>query len=684
MSAVAKKRITTNSRVIKDILTKYKDTFCAFKELINNSLQAKATQIAIDIKYAEGNTVSASPVLGIEIQDNGHGVPYSQFDKTILEIGTTVKNQGQGIGRFSAFQIGERMEISTVAYDDEVKQHSKTNFEINSSALTDSQLDQIDFDVPYEYLAQTNPYYKVSISQLHCNSQKNVLKKNKLTDDFLPDKIRQTIFENYPFQIFNKEVKFIVNGCEIKKEEFVIGEPRRKTIPYIDLNGKEHEMNFHFYNVKLNQCKVKVFLQLENAGIKTVAHEYTYSSDWYTSDLGTWFIYVDSSLFDSDLFRNLDVESLGDKEVINFKNAIKDVINEFFKATNKRFEKFVNELESDTYYPYKRYSPSSSSQETIFKKAAYILEDEHELIKKDNKIRNFVYPLLDRAISNGDVEYIFREIAKLSDDTLAKFRSLLNEADLEDVIHFTSSVAEKMKFLEFLHELTYGDISKVLLERKQLHKIIEKNLWVFGENYTFTPALWSDKKIGNILEEVRKDYFNYELSADEGNLIEIDNFEGLDDITDLFFFNDKKTDNGVREIMVVELKAPKCAISSKEIEQINRYAYTLETKSGLPTDKVKYKLILISSRLAGYAKSQMDSKAEAYKIPFLFDKKTGRDIEVYIIEWAELIEHNKRLLGYLSEQLNIKDASAKEIFEKEYPELISEKISAQLRTTKSF
>lgn len=679
MGTIAKKRITTNTRVIKDILTKYKDTFHAFMELISNSLQARATQININIEYPQEGVMAASSALSMEILDNGHGVPYSEFDKTVLEIGTTVKQQGQGIGRFSALQIGEKMEIQTVAYDNAVKQHSQTSFAINSSDLTDSQLEEVDFDVPYEYIAQTNPYYKVKITQLHCNSQGNILKKNKLVDNFLPDRIRQSIFENYPFQIFNNEVKFIVNGTELKKEEFVIGEQKHKQIKYTDLNGVEYDMRFYFYNIKLSQCKVKVFLQLENAGIKTVAHEYTYSSDWYTPDLGTWLIYVDSPLFNSDLFRNLDFETLGDKEVANFKNTIKDVINNFFKAKNKRFEKFVADLESDTYYPYNRYAPNSSLQETIFKKAAYLLEDEHGLIKKDNKIRNFIYPLLDKAISNGDIEYIFQEITKLSDDTLAKFRALLNEADLEDVIHFTSSVAEKMKFLEFLHELTYGDISKVLLERKQLHKIIEKNLWVFGESYTFTPALWSDKKIGNILEEVRKGYFNYELSTDDGNLIEIDNFEGLNDITDLFFFNDKRTDNGVREIMVVELKAPKCAISDKEIGQISKYAYTLETQSGLPTDKVKYKLILISSKLTAYAKSQMHSKAEAYRIPFLFDKKTGRDIEVYIVEWAELIEHNKRLLGYLSEQLNVKDASAKEIFEKEYPELITEKLSSQLK-----
>ena len=45
------KKITTNTRVIKDLLTKYRDTFQAFRELINNSLQAESKNIKINIEY---------------------------------------------------------------------------------------------------------------------------------------------------------------------------------------------------------------------------------------------------------------------------------------------------------------------------------------------------------------------------------------------------------------------------------------------------------------------------------------------------------------------------------------------------------------------------------------------------------------------------------------------------------
>ena len=94
-----------------------------------------------------------------------------------------------------------------------------------------------------------------------------------------------------------------------------------------------------------------MFFCIDNAGIQTVAHEYTYSSDWYTPDLGTWFIYIESPFFNGDLFRNIDMDGLGDDEIRNLKEFTKDTINDFFKAKNKRFEKFIYELSSDKYYP---------------------------------------------------------------------------------------------------------------------------------------------------------------------------------------------------------------------------------------------------------------------------------------------------------------------------------------------
>src|ERR1035437_2348614 len=58
-------------------------------------------------------------------------------------------------------------------------------------------------------------------------------------------------------------------------------------------------------------------------------------------------------------------------------------------------------------------------------------------------------------ITNGYVEDIFRKVLHLSKENLERFHSLLERTDLSDVVHFASQVAEKIEFLDFLHELTY-------------------------------------------------------------------------------------------------------------------------------------------------------------------------------------------------------------------------------------
>ena len=60
MSKISKK-LTTNARILKDVLTHYSSTFNAFKELINNSLQAHARNIYIELRASECDEDSVRP-----------------------------------------------------------------------------------------------------------------------------------------------------------------------------------------------------------------------------------------------------------------------------------------------------------------------------------------------------------------------------------------------------------------------------------------------------------------------------------------------------------------------------------------------------------------------------------------------------------------------------------------------
>jgi hypothetical protein len=679
MSITVKKKITTNSRVLSDLLTKYKNTFHALCELITNSIQAKAKEIKIEIEYARKNSLASSPIKSITLTDNGHGVPISQFENKILEVGTTAKADGQGIGRFGALQIGSKVEIDTVAWDEAIQKFTRVFLPIDAEEFKQRGLKDIDFELTEEiYDSKETPFYSVSIKSLYHGKQEKVAKKNKIVNELLHENIHLALFEKYPYEIFNNSVSFSVNGKTLNRNEFIYDKPKIKKLDYTDVRGSKTKINFYFYNIKLTPPKVKVFLQVDSGGVKTVAHEYTYSSDWYSPDLGTWFIYIESPLFTLDLFKNIDFEDMGDEELTKLKSFIKGAINDFFLEINQRFQKFTTKLSDDVFNPHKNVKPASETQEALFQKAAFLVEEQYKLLEKDYKIRGLVYPLIDKALSDGNIQIIFDKILKLDAPTIEKFHELLKKTELENVVHFANQVANHSEFLDFLHELVYGNISKVIKERSQLHKIVENELWVFGEQYSSTPRLWSDRKIGNILEEIRNQTLVYDLTLKDENLIELKGKE-LNDITDLFFTNEKITDDGSKEYMIVELKSPKCLIGQKEMNQIDRYAFTIEKNDGLPSDKVKYKLLLISSKLNDYAKSKMESAFDKNGIPFLYDKKTKKNIEIYILSWAELIENNRRKLNYLSKHLKVKDRSVKEKFETEYSELISSKVKSVLR-----
>src|SRR5262249_51983766 len=153
---------------------------------------------------------------------------------------------------------------------------------------------------------------------------------------------------------------------------------------------------------------------------------------------------------------------------------------------------------------------------------------------------------------------------------VSRFRDLLTRVDLEDVIAFSECIVQKQQFLDFLHKIVYSDLAKHVLERSQLHKMVERHLWMFGENYNGTPKLFSDKNLADNLAQLRQSLFIYEPTKEDENLIEIED-EKSRNITDLFFFNEKVMDNQKREILIVELKAPKVRISDKELLQARKY-----------------------------------------------------------------------------------------------------------------
>ena len=257
---------------------------------------------------------------------------------------------------------------------------------------------------------------------------------------------------------------------------------------------------------------------------------------------------------------------------------------------------------------------------------------------------------------------------------MAQFTDLLNRTELEDVIEFADKVARKQEELEFLEKLVYSDIAKHVKERKELHKFLERMLWVFGEEFAENTKLFSDKNLVNNLTQLREDLLQYKPSKKDDNINENIN-KSEKSITDLFMYSERILDKSKREVLVVELKAPKVKISSKELQQAMRYAQAIETNSSTPLSR-NFKVLLISSAISPNAEYQIKGEENN---PFLYFRSQSNRVEVWVMRWCDLIDRQKQKLKYLSNALEIKDVDVKDKAAKDFADIDFQRTSSTLK-----
>ena len=670
--------LTTNSRLVNELFANYISTFAAFCELMNNSIQAKAKNIWINIDYTDELEIHPTIINKLTIKDDGIGVHLNDIEKKLFDIGTTNKDGGKGIGRFACFQLGKNVNIETVGYSDFAKNFSKVQIPLHFDMFGKNlNVSEINIDTKEEILKGKNyeTYYQVTIEEFYNSIITDKEPKKKIIEKFLKENIEDAIFEKYPLKIFNKDVNFFLNGDKINPSNFIIGNPTTKTIPYTDLKGKEHNVIFNFIHIK-KLDKIKVFLTTNNAGIQTIANGFEFDASWLSPKIGGWYDYIESDTLPTDLYRNIDLDDL-DESWKNFKTFIKDNLGIFYKNLNSEYDNFTEKLRNDQFYPFKEKTSSSQTKVVVFDKLAFLVEDKYRLLNENNKLREIIYPLIDRTISNGELDNILKNILHLNKKMVNKFSELLEKTDLENVIEFSDKVARKIQDLEFLEKLVYSEISKNVKERKELHKFLEKMLWIFGEEYNESTRLLSDKNLEKNLLQLREDLMLYKPSKKDDNIND-DIEKSIKSITDLFLYNERIIDFKKREVLVVELKAPKVKISPKELEQVMKYATEIDKLDSISSN-VNFKILLISSSINSDAQYRINGNRANEENPYFYFRNENKNVEIWVMKWSDLIENVKRKLSYMSNILHTKDVDVQEKASRDFEEIEFGKYNSTLK-----
>ena len=111
-----------------------------------------------------------------------------------------------------------------------------------------------------------------------------------------------------------------------------------------------------------------------------------------------------------------------------------------------------------------------------------------------------------------------------------------------------------------------------LKERSQLHKILDQNTWVFGEEYN----LWaSDKDLTTVLK-AHRDKLDPGLIVDDPVKV-VNKKRGIVDLMLSRAQRRHRADD--IEHLVIELKAPKVVLNASHLDQIETYALAVQENS---------------------------------------------------------------------------------------------------------
>lgn len=222
---------------------------------------------------------------------------------------------------------------------------------------------------------------------------------------------------------------------------------------------------------------------------------------------------------------------------------------------------------------------------------------------------------------------------------------LLEETNLSSIINAAKLVTDRLKFLNALKLMLFDKTAKKHLEeRTQLHRILDQNTWILGEEYN----LWaSDKDLTTVLR-VHKNKLDANIVIDEP----VKKPDGKQGIVDLMFSKvQRKHRADDIEHLIVELKAPKVVIGTKEINQIENYAGAVSEDLRFHTiDGLRWHFWLVSDEYDQNVKRRIDLGPDPRRRLIL----KGDRLSVGIMTWAEIIEDNQARLQYLKQALEHK------------------------------
>lgn len=609
----------------------------AIKELVWNACDADAKNIEITFGY--DGIEGAETVSDIYIRDDGHGIPFACIEEYFGKYGRSQKTYSEkspagriyhgklGQGRYKSLTAGNFVSWNTV-FRNADGEYQTYEIQICSGSRMDVSYSESPQKADTQQTGTTVHIHGIPDEKI------NTITRMAEPMDMVPELL--TTFAPYLLAYTDISIRYnnvtIDPAAQIKKQ----GE---KELCFED-KGKE-PVKARVVAITWKQARFNKLFICGSSGVVYAEQDYTLLSKTSTS------IYLMGDLFEKLHRENLLAMGMANPAYAYFDEEAKKFAKEFTgeqETIDAAAE--IGRIKAEGIYPYKDEPQDevTKAERNVFDVLAVEVNRAVPQLKNSNsQTKKLTYRLMREAINTNpsSIKTILTEVFNLTQEQQDELAELLTHTHLPEIIDVAKTVSDRLTFIRMLEQMVYNDsVGKPIKERTQFHKILLKELWIFGEKYALGT---SDQSLKNLLKAHISKLGRAELIPN----IPPEAMEDLTRIPDICLFEQICPSYETFEHLVIELKRPTLTLTLKELDQIRDYALTVARNPLFDKTRTKWHFILLGQDFDKDVREALENQVIGDGNYY-----NAGNISISIYEWSKIIQDNKLKYEFLRAKLN--------------------------------
>jgi hypothetical protein len=617
-------------------IARRKEPVGAVAELIWNALDADATRIEVTIEVNDLGGVEA-----VVVTDNGDGMAAASVRSYFERLGgswkaTALRSPGlgrqlhgkSGQGRFRAFALGANVRWDSVgASADGTRERtvitasagSPADFELSPSEPTDDPLGTV------------------------FKAYGTAPAVNRLTEEGATAAALTAEFAL--FLSNNSDVEIIVDGQALDPAavqrhcaDYELGAPPVKGEPGAGLAAFDPPAALRIIEWAHDVPRALYLCDQSGTVINSIPPG-IHAPGWEFTAYVLW----------DGIYEHLDDVTLvtlnPDAVVAQIIDQAKTVMRQHFKVReDERRQAQVREWQREQVYPYSADptdDPIEQTERLLFDQVATSMATRLPSPRAPKKL--MLHLIRETLIRQPEsMLRLAEELFKLPKREQEDLERLLSRTSLAAVVRAAAHVTDRLDFLRALRDMVFDpEIKKRVKERAELHRILARELWIFGEEFQLFLA--NDQSLDTVLKRHLA-----LLGRDTTDVQPVRREDGKVGIVDLALAA-ASVDVGVRKHLVIELKAPDVTAGGSELQQLISYAHAVADDPQFRDATVEWDFYLIATNLTGGVRTQATQRD---KPPGLVADVAGEmRLRVWALTWSQVIERCEQRLNYYRKHL---------------------------------